>query len=307
MMPPVRLVHRSSNRSGAAAAANIETGIEINTLRFQCPNTGREVDSGISTGCGPRLISIRVRCSICEDLHEWQIADGSPGTVFSVNHQSNDARLAREQSPIQGFQRPSKEIIELRDQLLDELNHRLKNNLQILYGLLQAAYRRTDSTEAREVLSDTGRRIGAMGAAQQIFYSVHNSTDVSGQKLLEAVCVNARAFFSDEVSIKYEATAGFLPKETAMPLALVLNELLTNAAKYGANECGRITINVGLSQRPGEIELYVQDGGSGFNFDPAKVQSSGLGLGATLAQRLKGTFTVERRSGARCTLRFPDQ
>ena len=61
-----------------------------------------------------------------------------------------------------------------------------------------------------------------------------------------------------------------------------------------------------VSQRPREIELYVRDRGPGFNLE-AKGHSSGLGLVAVLAERLNGTFTVERRSGARCTLRFPDQ
>jgi two-component sensor histidine kinase len=307
MMPPARLAHRSSNRRGATVAPNIEPGIELKTLRFQCPNTEREVDSGISTHCGPRLRSIRVRCPICEDLHEWQIADGSLGTVLSANHHSKGPGWENAQSAALEFQRSNTDIVELREQLLDEFNHRLKNSLQMLYGLLRIAWGKTDSTEAREVLSDTGLRIGAMGAAQQIFYSVHNSTDVSGQRLLEAVCVNARAFFGKEVSISYEATAASLPKETAAPLALLLNELLTNAAKHGANDRGRVTINVGLSQRSGEVELYVQDRGSGFNLDEVQRRTSGLGLVTTLAERLKGTFTIERRSGARCTLRFPDQ
>jgi two-component sensor histidine kinase len=198
-------------------------------------------------------------------------------------------------------------VIELREQLLDELNHRLKNNLQLLYGLLQAASRKTGNSEAREVLSDTSRRIGAMGAAQQIFYSVRNSTDVSGREFLEAVCANARSFFGKAVSINCEATAGSLPKETAMPLALALNELLTNAAKYGANDRGRVMIDVGLSQHSGWHELHVQDHGPGFNFEQDQWRSSGLGMVKTVAQRLNGAFTVERRSGARCTLRFPDQ
>ena len=229
------------------------------------------------------------------------------GTVFSADNHSNGGRFIKPQSAPQDFQGPNAEITELREQLLDELNHRLKNNLQILYGFLQIARHKTDNAEAREVLSDTSRRIGAMGAAQQVFYSVRNSTDISGQSFIEAVCANARAFFSNDVSIDYEATAGSLPKETAVPLALALNELLTNAAKYGANERGRVTINVGLRQRAGEIVLCVQDQGSGFNFEDAKLRSSGLGLVMMLAQRLKGTFTVERRSGARCLLRFPDQ
>ena len=212
------------------------------------------------------------------------------------------------QSALQESRRPSKEVVELREELLDEMNHRLKNNLQILYGLLKTAYHKTKNVEALEILSDTSRRIGAMGTAQQIFYSVHNSTDVRLEIFLEAVCANARDFLSDDdVSIKYEVTKGFLPKETAVPLALVLNELLTNAAKHGANDRGRVTINVGLRQRSGEIELYVQDRGSGFKFEDAHGRSSGLGLVTTLARRLHGTFTVERGSGVRCTLRIPDQ
>jgi two-component sensor histidine kinase len=306
-MPPVRLTHRSPNRRGAKVAPKIETGIETNTLRFQCPKTGGEVDSGISTPRSTRLISIRVRCPICDGLHEWKVADESLGTVLAADHHSNGARFINPQSTPQDFYGPRVEITELREQLLDELNHRLKNNLQLLYGFLQIARHKTNNAEAREVLSDTSRRIGAMGAAQQVFYSVRNSTDVSGQSFVEAVCANARAFFSNEVSIDYETTAGSLPKETAVPLALAMNELLTNAAKYGTNERGRVFINVGLSQRPGEIELYVQDQGSGFNFEEAQLRSSGLGLVTMLAQRLKGTFTVERRSGARCILRFPNQ
>jgi two-component sensor histidine kinase len=228
-------------------------------------------------------------------------------TVFSADNHSNGGRFIKPQSAAEDFLGPRAEITELLEQLLDELNHRLKNNLQILYGFLQIASHKTDNAEAREVLSDTSRRIGAMGAAQQVFYSVRNSTDISGQSFIEAVCANAKTFFSNDVSIDYEATAGSLPKETAVPLALALNELLTNAAKYGANERGRVTINVGLRQRAGEIVLSVQDQGSGFNFEDAQLRSSGLGMVMMLAQRLKGTFTVERSSGARCLLRFPDQ
>jgi two-component sensor histidine kinase len=224
----------------------------------------------------------------------------------ATNHHLNSARLANAHGAPQDFRNPDTEIMELREQLLDELNHRLKNNLQVLYGLLQTAYRKTDNLETREVLSDTSRRIGAMGTAQQVFYSVGNSTDVSGKTFVEAICANARIFFSGEVSINYEATTASLPKETSIPLALVLNELLTNAAKHGADNRGQVTINVGLSERPGMHELYVQDSGPGFNFEEVQERSTGLGLVTMLAQRLRGTFTVERRSGARCTLRFPD-
>jgi two-component sensor histidine kinase len=250
----------------------IEMETATNTLRFQCPISGRELDSGIGAHCGARLISIRLRCPICEDIHEWLVAHESRGANSSAG-----AKNTR-----QDIHDPKVGTVELRQRSLDESNHKLK--------------------EARDVLIGMRRRIGAMSTARKSFYDAHNSTDVSSQSFLNAICANARAFFS-RVSIKREP-AGSVPKEIAIPLALALNELLTNAA---ADERGRTTIKVRLNQRPGEIELYVQDCGSGVDFEQVQARVSGLGLVTTLARQLHGTFTIERRSGARCILRIPDQ
>jgi two-component sensor histidine kinase len=198
------------------------------------------------------------------------------------------------------------ETISLSEQLLDEWNHRLKNNLQILVGLLESGYRKARNPEAREVLSDAIRRIGAIGTAQRACYCAPGSTDVNGQELVNAVCANARILFGSNVSIDCKTARGNLPKEAAMPLALIINELLMNAAKYGANQHGQVTITVGFSRCPGLYELCVQDEGLGFDLDPSS-RLSGLGLVGALAQRLGGSFSVERAPGARCTVRFPDQ
>jgi predicted RNA-binding Zn-ribbon protein involved in translation (DUF1610 family) len=82
------LPHGSPNR--AAVAPEIELRIEPDTLRFQCPNTGREVDSGINKPWNTRLISIRVRCPICENFHDWGVADATLGTVWPADRPSND-------------------------------------------------------------------------------------------------------------------------------------------------------------------------------------------------------------------------
>src|SRR5271168_3433409 len=138
-MHPARLAHRSPNRRVAVIAPRAEMESEAGTLRFRCPNAGRTVDTGISTRRGARLISVRIQCPICENLHEWRVADGSLGVDLSADHQLNEARLNKARTVFQVFQGPGAEVIELREQLLDEFNHRLKNNLQILYGLLQIA------------------------------------------------------------------------------------------------------------------------------------------------------------------------
>jgi hypothetical protein len=64
----------------------------MKTLRFECSNTGRVVDSGINTYRHAYLVSARVRCPICEDLHEWRVAEDGLATVLSVDHHSKDAQ-----------------------------------------------------------------------------------------------------------------------------------------------------------------------------------------------------------------------
>src|SRR5467141_4946572 len=97
------------------------------------------------------------------------------------------------------------ETISLSEQLLDEWNHRLKNNLQILVGFLESGYRKARDAEAREVLSDAIRRIGAIGTAHRAYYYARGSTEVNGQDLVNAVCANARTLFGSGVSIDCKA------------------------------------------------------------------------------------------------------
>src|SRR6476620_4577408 len=121
---------------------------------------------------------------------------------------------------IQSIQDQLAETISLSEQL-EEWNHRLKNDLQILVRLLESGYRKARSSEAREVLSDAIRRIGAIGTAQRAYYCARGSTDVNGQDLVNAVCANARTLFGSDVSIDCKTAKGNLPKEKAMPLALI--------------------------------------------------------------------------------------
>ena len=120
-MRSARLAHRSPNRRDVAVAPKIRTAIATNTLRFRCPDSGRVVDTGISTQYSTRLISIRVRCPICENLHEWLVVGESLGVVSSGDH-ADDGRLVVEaQSLRHDSNELSSEIIKLREQLLDEL------------------------------------------------------------------------------------------------------------------------------------------------------------------------------------------
>lgn len=124
-------------------------------------------------------------------------------------------------------------------------------------------------------------------------------------KFLHVVCKSAQQAFGKEVQVKIEASSGDLSNDVSMPLALILNELLTNAAKHGINGRGEGTINVGLKSTDKEMVLWVEDDGGGFEPQPTSRRSSGLGLVQGLVRQIGGKFEVERAIGARCVVRFP--
>jgi PAS domain S-box-containing protein len=78
---------------------------------------------------------------------------------------------------------------------LDELNHRVKNNMAMLYSLVHSAARESGSPEARSILGDAAQRVGAMAAAQQTLYTEHDRTRVNALEFVSAVCNSARRPF----------------------------------------------------------------------------------------------------------------
>jgi two-component sensor histidine kinase len=173
--------------------------------------------------------------------------------------------------------------------LLNELNHRTKNNMQVLQGLLQGAARSARSEEARQVLEEASRRIAAMAAAQRVLYGTTDATRFSAEQFLGAVVETVQQTLPNNVRIERSPATGVLSNDIAMPLALILNELLTNAAK--------------LNERDGEYELEVEDDGPGFELSAVQQNSSGLRLVQGLARQLRGEFEVTR-APSRARLRF---
>jgi PAS domain S-box-containing protein len=189
--------------------------------------------------------------------------------------------------------------------LRDEVNHRVKNNMQMLYSLLWSAKREARSPEAQAVLADASQRVAAMAAAQRMLYGTAGPDCVAAKDFLTAVCTSAQQVFPKSVRLVYGAASGELPNDAVMPLSLILNELLTNAVKHGTDD-GAGVITVGLTREADLFVLSVEDRGAGF--DLAKGihrRSSGLGLVMGLAGQLRGKVEVERTPGARCIVRFP--
>jgi PAS domain S-box-containing protein len=189
--------------------------------------------------------------------------------------------------------------------LFAELNHRIKNNMQTLYALLATARRETDGADARIALDEAARRVAAMAAAQTALYQSDNLTRFDSAAFMTSVCAAATAATGESVALDLHAQPGTLANDDAVPLALILNELIANASKHGAGEDERSAIAVCLGQADGRFTLVVEDDGPGFDLSEVRRRSSGLGLVMGLARQMGGSFRVERGPGARCVLEFP--
>lgn len=184
--------------------------------------------------------------------------------------------------------------------LLNELNHRVKNNMQMLQALLHSSGTRTGNPEARQVLAEASGRLAAMAAAQRIFYDSARATRFTACEFLESVCAAAR----QSLSMRIEIACGDdseISNDVAMPLALILYELLTNAAKHGPRGA---PVRVGFHRVADQFELYVEDRGPGFDVADVRKGTSGLRLVEGLAIQLRGRFDVQRQPRTRCSIRF---
>ena len=198
------------------------------------------------------------------------------------------------------------ESVRERELLLRELDHRVKNNMQMLSALLSGAVREADSLEAKAALKDASLRFSAVSAVHQLLYRSDNLGSISSEALVSTLTDAITTLSSEPPLLKMVVDPMDLPIDTAVPIGLILNELLTNAMKYGCPETGAQTLLVEFVLKAGTIDLSVHDNGQGFDLSETRKRASGIGLVRGLLRQLGGSLRVERRNGSRCTVSFPE-
>lgn len=247
-------------------------------------------------------------------------ADGAPARILLRLSESGDERfsvLAQKLRDLNEEIRKGRrtrallqEALRDRDLLLRELHHRVKNNIHMLVGMLSAARREASGPEVAAVLEEASRRLAAVGMVHQILYLGENLRGVRGEEFLARIGDTLTQASGSRERFSFTAEPVEIPNDSAVPLALILNELMANALKHGIRADGTPgQVHIGLSAADRAIELWVEDEGPGF--DPAAKaarRASGLGLVRGLARQLGGSFSIGRGAagGARCSVRFQD-
>jgi two-component sensor histidine kinase len=201
-------------------------------------------------------------------------------------------------------------LLQQKEFLLRELQHRVMNSLQILSSLLLMQSRHATQPESAEQLKRARDRVLSMGTVYRHLYRTETVGPVEFGEFMRLICEESeRAYSGSEAKITCETEPLFVSGSTATSLAVLLHELITNAFKYAYpdDESGAIDVSLKRSRR-GDIELRVADRGRGMplDFDPEAPTSLGFKVITATVRRFGGTLTINRLDpGTEFVVRLP--
>ena len=202
----------------------------------------------------------------------------------------------------------------LRDKelLLKEIYHRVKNNLQVIASLLNLQGRNDHDGNTRALLDDSANRVKSMALVHEQLYQGGDLSSIDFAAYLGQLVrhlADAHGESAHRVPIRLDVAPVQLGIETAVPLGLIVNELLSNAYKhaYPGERGGEVALRLAVLD-DGRIEVVVSDHGVGLppGLRPETVASLGLRLVASLTEQLEGALECgpNGAAGSRFAVRF---
>ena len=215
------------------------------------------------------------------------------GTVLRHNARPEEARLMAAAAEAQR-----------REILLREMQHRVKNNFQLVLSSISIQKRRSQGAEVHRALDHVASRINAISLAHDQLAPRHEGQTVRLSDYIRALCSAIRQQIED-VEVDVESDELELSIDRALPVGLILNETAMNSIKHAFGpDGGRITVRLVGGIGFGEARLTVSDNGRGII--NVSENGSGLKLIASLARQIGGTIEQQSSdSGATTILTFP--
>jgi two-component sensor histidine kinase len=192
--------------------------------------------------------------------------------------------------------------------LFDELNHRVSNNLTLVSSILRMKARAADHEIVRDQLLRADARVQSIAQVHKALYRGGRKDDVKFDDYINDLCDGLREALinDDRIAIKVEAASILVPVDSAIPLGMVVNELVTNAIKYAFPYPDRGLVSVKLTRRDDGLLLSVGDDGCGLS-DEAESQSGRLGmkLVKSLVAQVQGDLVIRRSPGVTFEISMP--
>jgi two-component sensor histidine kinase len=191
-----------------------------------------------------------------------------------------------------------RDALKEKETLLQEIHHRVKNNLQVISSLINIQMRKLEPGPSRQALQECQTRVQAIALIHEKLYQARNYSRVPFSQYAMGLASNvfhAAGVSPGVVQLEVEVGEVALGVDKAIPCGLILNELITNTLKHAFPQERRGTVRVELDQTPaGRVRLVVKDDGVGLpaHVDIRQSDSLGMQLVCTLAEQLAAIIEV---------------
>lgn len=197
-----------------------------------------------------------------------------------------------------------------KEALLQEIHHRVKNNLQVISGLLLLQSRDIKDEHTVRMLAECQNRIKSMAKIHERLYQTGDLARINFSEYLPDFAeelMNSYGIDPKLISLDIHVDEIYLSVDTAVPCGLIINELLSNALKHAFPERKKGIVDIYLrGETEGDVTLIVKDNGIGLpeHLDFRQTSTLGLQLVITLTEQLDGTIDLERDGGTMFTINF---
>jgi two-component sensor histidine kinase len=198
-----------------------------------------------------------------------------------------------------------------KDILIKEIHHRVKNNLQVISSLLELQSKNLTDETAKDALMEGRRRIRSIALIHQNLYQVDSLSSIEMRRFVEDLCRQVEGIYKrqDDIAVTVDVPVMYLDIDSAIPIGMIMNELLSNSFKYAWKEGGG---EIHLAIKPvaeGRFELIYSDNGPGLpaDFDPNRATTLGIQLIADLTRQIGGKVRYENKMGPLFIITFTNR
>ncbi len=202
--------------------------------------------------------------------------------------------------------------LEERTVLIKELYHRTKNNMQVIISLLSMEIRTYKDEKIKTLINEISNKIKSMALVHQKIYQSNHLCEIS----LKSYITDLTRYISSgmqqketEIDFDHDLKEMNINIDTAIPLGLIVNEIITNSIKYAFPEKNHGTISIRLDLLPDKtIELMIKDNGVGLpvDFDVGKSGNLGWKIVTLLIKQIKGKVEFVNEKGCKIVIKFRD-
>lgn len=196
--------------------------------------------------------------------------------------------------------------------LLQEVHHRVKNNLQVISSILNLQSSFVDDERTLELLAESQERIKTMSYIHETLYQTSDFSSIEFTDYINTLVRNLIQSYAPkdcEIILHTEFDSIYLNLDQAIPCGLILNELVSNALKYAFPDRDKGNLTLCILEKSGKIEMTVADDGVGLpeDFKYEESESLGIYLVYALTEQLDATINVESKGGTRFLITFDKQ